>query len=102
MAGQTTTSRDSTSLLKEGMRLLESGDVNAAIANFSRVIETEPGRAAAYRLRGSPRRLHRRSIGWLKLAHTAGVPIRTRLAGTVLRNVRRPFCPPTLFRPADP
>jgi tetratricopeptide (TPR) repeat protein len=33
--------------------LLETGDVDAAIANFSRVIETEPSRSAAYRLRGS-------------------------------------------------
>ena len=53
MAEKTRNSNDGTALLKEGVRLLESGDVAAAIANFSRVIETEPSRAAAYRLRGS-------------------------------------------------
>ncbi|MCK1480610.1 tetratricopeptide repeat protein [Bradyrhizobium sp. 197] len=53
MAAQTNDSNDGPPSLKEGLRLLESGDVDAAIANFSRVIEAEPGRAAAYRLRGS-------------------------------------------------
>ena len=43
MAGQTTKSNEGTSLLKEGLRLLEAGDADTAIANFSRVIEFEPG-----------------------------------------------------------
>ncbi|EHR03020.1 hypothetical protein Bra471DRAFT_03786 [Bradyrhizobium sp. WSM471] len=53
MAGESNNSNDATSLLKEGMRLLESGEFGAAVAAFSRVIEAEPGRAVAYRLRGS-------------------------------------------------
>jgi Flp pilus assembly protein TadD len=35
------------------MQLLEAGDLNGAIADFSRAIEIEPNRAAAHRLRGS-------------------------------------------------
>lgn len=53
MAGESNNSNDGTSLLKEGVRLLESGDVGAAIAAFSQIIDAEPGRAVAYRLRGS-------------------------------------------------
>ncbi|MGY4466952.1 tetratricopeptide (TPR) repeat protein [Bradyrhizobium sp. LB9.1b] len=71
MAAQTNDPNDGTPSLKEGLRLLESGDVDAAIANFSRVIEAEPGRAAAYRLRGSAhlrKRAYRSSIADLDQA----------------------------------
>jgi tetratricopeptide (TPR) repeat protein len=62
MAGQTDNVDERAALLKEGLRLLEAGDVDTAIANFTRVIAAEPGRAAAYRLRGSAH-LRKRAYG---------------------------------------